>query len=189
MTDTTHPTGVGADDHQETGGTPRRDFLYLATGAVGALGVAGAAWPFIHSMNPALDTLALGTIQVDLSMLDVGQSITVTWRGKPVFIRHRTEQEIEQAQTTDVADLPDPQPDSERVQRPEWLVMIGICTHLGCVPKGQKAGDPTGDFGGWFCVCHGSHYDTSGRIRRGPAPRNLDVPAYAFLDDMTIQLG
>ena len=167
----------------------RRDFLLAATSAVGAVGAGLALWPLIDSMNPAKDVLALATIEVDLSPIAVGQAITVTWRGKPVFIRHRTAAEIEQAQTADVDSLRDPQADSERVEKPEWLVMIGICTHLGCVPLGQKSGDPKGEYGGWFCPCHGSHYDESGRIRKGPAPRNLDVPPYTFQSGSTIQLG
>jgi ubiquinol-cytochrome c reductase iron-sulfur subunit len=188
MSDITHPSGQPGHGAQGEGGT-RRDFLYLATAAVGAVGVGAVAWPFIDSMNPAADTLALASIDVDLSPIQVGQSITVTWRGKPVFIRHRTEEEIQQARAVPVGDLPDPQPDDKRAIKPEWLVMVGICTHLGCVPLGQKATDPKGDFGGWFCPCHGSHYDTAGRIRKGPAPANLLVPEYAFLDDTSIRLG
>jgi len=193
MSDTTHsagqPAGHPAGSPEQEGGPSRRDFLYMATAAVGAVGTAAAIWPLIDSMNPARDTLALATIEVDLSSVAVGQAITVTWRGKPVFIRHRTEDEIEQAQTVEVAELKDPEPDAERVIKPEWLVLIGICTHLGCVPAGQKPTDPRGEWGGWFCPCHGSQYDTSGRIRKGPAPRNLVVPQYAFLDDTRIQLG
>jgi len=170
-------------------GESRRDFLLYATGAMGAVGTALAVWPFIDSMNPAKDVMALATVEVDLSPVEVGQAITVVWRGKPVFVRHRTEQDIEQARAVDVATLRDPQTDDERVINPEWLVMVGICTHLGCVPKGQKPGDPKGEWNGWFCVCHGSQYDTSGRIRKGPAPLNLPVPQYTFLDDTTIQIG
>ena len=134
-------------------------------------------------MNPSADVLALGSIEVDLSGIEEGMRITVTWRGKPVFIGHRTPAEIEAARAVDLAALRDPQPDEDRVVEPQWLVMVGICTHLGCVPLGQKAGDPHGDYGGWFCPCHGSHYDTSGRIRKGPAPRNLVVPEYEFTGD------
>jgi ubiquinol-cytochrome c reductase iron-sulfur subunit len=187
MSDTTHPSGQQGHGAQE-GGT-RRDFLYLATAAVGAVGVGAVAWPFIDSMNPAADTLALASIDVDLTPVQVGQAITVTWRGKPVFIRHRTEEEIQAARAVPLGELKDPQPDDARVVKPEWLVMVGVCTHLGCVPLGQKATDAKGDFGGWFCPCHGSHYDTAGRIRRGPAPANLLVPEYAFLDDTSIRLG
>lgn len=167
----------------------RRDFLYLTTASVGAVGAASALWPMIDSMNPAADTLALASIEVDLSPIAVGQAITVTWRGKPVFVRRRTPEEIAAARSVKIGDLPDPQPDDKRVQKPEWLVVIGICTHLGCVPLGQKSTEPRGDYGGWFCPCHGSQYDTSGRIRKGPAPANLVVPQYAFLTDTRIRLG
>lgn len=189
MSDTTHPSGAGAHGGPTCEGTSRRNFLYLTTGAVGTVGVAAVAWPFVHSMNPAADTLALASIEVDLAPVQVGQSITVTWRGKPVFIRRRTADEIAIAQNVDVKSLPHPQADSDRVKQPEWLIMLGVCTHLGCVPLGQKPSDAKGEFGGWFCPCHGSHYDTSGRIRKGPAPLNLEVPQYAFLTETTIRLG
>lgn len=167
----------------------RRDVLVYGSATLGTVGAALAAWPLIDSMNPAADTLALSTTEVDLSGVAVGQAITVTWQGKPVFIRHRTEAEIAAAQAVDPATLRDPQGDAERVQRPAWLVAVGICTHLGCIPLGQKAGDPRGEFAGWFCPCHGSHYDTAGRARKGPAPLNLAVPPYAFLDDSRIRIG
>ena len=170
------------------GGT-RREFLYLTTAAVGAVGLGIAVWPFINSMNPAADTLALATVDVDLSGLEVGQAVTITWQGKPVFIRYRTPEEIAEAENVDPSALPDPQPDSERVQDPNYLVVVGICTHLGCVPLGQKSTDPRGDYGGYFCPCHGSHYDTSGRIRQGPAPLNLPVPDYAFVEEQQITIG
>ena len=170
-------------------GESRRDFLYLATGAVGAVGLASAVWPFIHQMNPSADVLALSTTDVDLTPIQVGQAITVVWRGKPVFVRHRTPKEIEEAETVNVNDLPDPQADTDRVEKPEWLVVVGVCTHLGCVPLGTKAGDPKGDYDGWFCPCHGSHYDSSCRIRRGPAPANLAVPQYSFIEDQKIRIG
>jgi ubiquinol-cytochrome c reductase iron-sulfur subunit len=189
MSDTTHPAGAGGQGGHEGEGATRRDFLYLATGAVAAVGVASVAWPFIDSMNPAADTLALAQIDVDLSPIQVGQAITVTWRGKPVFIRRRTEEEIAAAASVNLAELRDPEPDSARVKQPQWLVLVGICTHLGCVPLGQKSTDPRGDYGGWFCPCHGSHYDTAGRIRRGPAPLNLHLPEYAFLTDTSIRIG
>jgi ubiquinol-cytochrome c reductase iron-sulfur subunit len=188
MAETTHPPGSGAHGAHGGEGT-RRDFLYLVTAGAGAVGVASAAWPFIDSMNPAADTLALASIDVDLAPVEVGQAITVTWRGKPVFIRHRTEKEIQEAQAVNLGELRDPAPDSERVQKAEWLVMIGICTHLGCVPLGQKPTDPKGEYDGWFCPCHGSHYDSAGRIRKGPAPANLVIPPYAFTGDTAIRLG
>ncbi|MCF8480183.1 MAG: ubiquinol-cytochrome c reductase iron-sulfur subunit [Rhodospirillum sp.] len=173
-----------------TGGeSSRRDFLIYGTSALAAVGTALAVWPFISSMNPAADTLALASTEVDISAVEDGQAITVVWRGKPVFIRHRTEENIEAARSVDVAELRDPQTDEDRVKEAPWLIMIGVCTHLGCIPLGQKDGDPKGDFGGWFCPCHGSHYDTSGRIRKGPAPLNLPIPPYAFLDDTTVKIG
>ncbi len=167
----------------------RRDFLLISTSFVGAVGAAFAAWPFIDAMNPAADTLAFSTVEVDLSPVEVGQSITVVWQGKPVFIRRRTADEIKRARADDGADLKDPAADKDRVKKPEWLIMVGICTHLGCIPLGQKSNDRKGDFGGWFCPCHGSHYDTSGRIRKGPAPENLEVPPYVFVTDTSIMIG
>ena len=140
-------------------------------------------------MNPAADTLALSSIEVDVSGIEEGQAITVKWRGKPVFIRHRTAAEIALADQVSMDDLRDPEGDMDRVEKPEYLVIQGICTHLGCVPLGQKIGEIKGDFNGWFCPCHGSHYDTSGRIRKGPAPTNLEVPPYAFLSDNVIKIG
>ncbi len=169
-----------ADAHEET----RRDFLYVATGAVTVVGTACAIWPLIDQMNPSADVLALSSIEVDLSNVPEGQQLTVSWRGKPLFIRHRTERDIEEAEAVDLEDLKDPQTDAERVLNPEWLIMIGICTHLGCVPLADQ-----GDYDGWFCPCHGSHYDTSGRIRSGPAPLNLTVPGYEFIDDTTVRIG
>ena len=177
--------GSGGEHDGET----RRDFLFLAAGAMAAVGTGAVVWPLIDSLNPAADVLALASTEVDLAPVETGQAITVTWRGKPVFIRHRTETEIEEARAVPLEDLVDPQPDDARVQKAEWLIMVGICTHLGCVPLGQKPSEPKGDFGGWFCPCHGSHYDTSGRIRKGPAPTNLVVPEYAFDDDTTITIG
>lgn len=181
----------GQNDQEEKKGETRRDFLYLTAGAVGAVGAAGALWPFINSMNPAADTLALATTEVSLSAIEPGQAITVQWRGQPVFVRHRTEAEIQEARNVDISALRDKQADEDRVKegKEQWLVMIGVCTHLGCVPLGQKVGDTKGDFGGWFCPCHGSHYDQSGRIRKGPAPTNLPVPPYEFLDDTRIKIG
>ncbi len=167
----------------------RRDFLYIATGAVATVGAGLACWPLIDQMNPDATVKALSSIEVDLAPVEVGQAITVVWRGKPVFIRYRTVKEIKEAEAVDVATLRDPQTDAERVQKPQWLVMVGICTHLGCIPKGQKVGDYKGDYDGWFCPCHGSHYDSSGRIRKGPAPLNLLVPAYTFMTDTKIKIG
>ena len=167
----------------------KRDFLLYSTVAVGAVGAAAAAWPFIFSMNPSKDVLALASTELDLSSIEEGQSITAIWRGKPVFIRKRTAKEIASVKMTKLADLKDPQSDDERVQKAEWLVLIGICTHLGCIPSGQKGGDVKGEFNGWFCPCHGSHYDISGRIRKGPAPKNLEIPPYKFTDEANIVIG
>lgn len=176
----------------------RRDFLYYATGGAGAVVAGAAIWPLVNQMNPSADVLALSSIRVDVGSVGPGTQLTVKWLGKPVFIRRRTEEEIAAAREVDVSTLPDQL--SENANAPagadaadenraldetgEWLVMIGVCTHLGCVPLGDA-----GDFGGWFCPCHGSHYDTAGRIRRGPAPRNLPVPVAEFVDETTIQLG
>lgn len=184
MADSTIASPHDADD-EET----RRDFLLIATSTVAAIGTAFAAWPFIDSLNPAKDTLAVAITGVDLSPVAEGQAITVVWQGKPVFIRHRTAAEIAAARDVVLEQLTDPQPDSARAQKPEWLVLIGVCTHLGCIPLGQKATDVKGEYGGWFCPCHGSHYDSSGRIRKGPAPKNLEVPPYRFLDDNRIEIG
>ncbi len=163
--------------------------MALVAGAFGAVGAAIAAFPLINSLNPAKDTLALASIEVDLTDIPVGGSKTVMWRGKPVFIRHRTPEQIEAAKNVNTQSLIDKQSDEERVKKPEWLVAVGVCTHLGCVPQGQKESDNHGEFGGWFCSCHGSQYDTSGRIRKGPAPKNLAVPPYEFLSDTRIKIG
>lgn len=168
----------------EEDGVKRRDFLYVATGGVGAVGTVMAIWPFVDQMNPSADVLALSSIEVDISAIEEGSEISAMWQGKPVFIRHRTKAEIDAANDVDVETLPDPQLDEDRAAKPEWLIMLGVCTHLGCVPLKEK-----GDFNGWFCPCHGSHYDTSGRIRKGPAPTNLEVPPYEFLDDNTVKIG
>jgi len=167
----------------------------VATGALGAVGVAATAWPFINNLNPAADTLALSSVEVNIQPIQVGQAVTVKWRGKPLFIRHRTPEEIKEAEAVPLSQLRDPQTDNSRVTdtakkvRPEWLIQIGVCTHLGCVPLGNKPGDPKGPFGGWFCPCHGSAYDTSGRIRQGPAPRNLEIPPYLFTSDTLVRVG
>jgi ubiquinol-cytochrome c reductase iron-sulfur subunit len=167
----------------------RRDFLYLLTGATAVVGTAALVWPLIDSMNPSADVLALAATEVDLSGVEEGMAITVTWRGKPVFVRHRTPEEIEEAEAVPLGELRDPQPDDARVIEPQWLIVVGVCTHLGCVPLGNRPGEPRGDYGGWFCPCHGSHYDTSGRVRRGPAPINLVVPEYEFIDENMIRIG
>ena len=167
----------------------RRDFLYLSTLSIGTIGSVSFIWPFLKSMNPAEDTLALGSTEVDLSDISVGSGKTIKWRGKPVFIRKRTKEEIIQAKNVDISVLRDPMDDKERVQKDEWLVLVGVCTHLGCVPLGQKMSDTKGEYNGWFCPCHGSHYDSSGRIRKGPAPDNLAIPPYTFLNETTIRIG
>ena len=176
------PHGSHGDD-----GDSRRDFLLLSTLAVGVAGAGLAAWPFIDTMNPSKDVLALATTEFDVAPIQEGQSVTVIWRGKPVFIRHRTPGEIAEAAKT--LGEKDPEADAKRVKKPEWLIVVGICTHLGCIPLGQRTGDPKGDYDGWFCPCHGSMYDTSGRIRKGPAPANLAVPPYVFTGDTTIRIG
>ena len=173
---------VDKEQKKETG--ERRDFLFTASYALGAVGVGAAVWPLIDQMNPDASVKALATTEVDISTVGLGKTITVLWRGKPVFIRRRTQEEISKAQNVNLSELIDPQKDEDRVKKSEWLIMTGVCTHLGCVPLGEK-----GDFGGWFCPCHGSHYDTSGRIRKGPAPTNLEIPKYEFVDNSTIKIG
>jgi ubiquinol-cytochrome c reductase iron-sulfur subunit len=165
----------------------RRDFLYIATGAVGAVGAALAIWPFIDQMNPDASVLALATVELDLAPIAEGQSVTIKWRGNPVFVRHRTPKEIDEAKAVPLEQLVDPlATDVNRVVggKEQFLVMVGVCTHLGCVPIGQA-----GDFDGWFCPCHGSHYDSAGRIRKGPAPQNLAVPKYEYISDTKIRIG
>ena len=175
----------------------RRDFIYVASAAAGAITTGAAVWPLIDQMNPSADVQALASIEVDVADVEPGSQITVKWLGKPVFIRRRTEEEIESARAVDLKTLPDPLSDNENKpdmdasdknrsldEAGEWLVMVGVCTHLGCVPLSEA-----GDFNGWFCPCHGSHYDTSGRIRKGPAPKNLLVPKAAFIEDLIIKLG
>ncbi|MGC1504903.1 MAG: ubiquinol-cytochrome c reductase iron-sulfur subunit [Sulfitobacter sp.] len=183
-----------AEDHEGT----RRDFLYYATAGTGAVAVGAAVWPLANQMNPSADVLALSSIRVDVGDLEAGSQLTVKWLGKPVFIRRRTPDEIEAARAVELSDLPDQGAENGNLpagasavdanrtldEAGEWLVMMGVCTHLGCVPLGDA-----GDFGGWFCPCHGSHYDTAGRIRKGPAPTNLPVPVAEFVDDTTIKLG
>lgn len=191
MADTTHPVTAAPE-------ATRRDFLVIATGAFAAVGVAATAWPFIDQMNPDAAALALSSIEVDVSSIEEGQSIIVTWQGKPVAVRYRTEAEMQQAQEVPLADLKDPlarnvnldsgapATDANRAVpgKEQWLVMVQVCTHLGCIPLGQQ-----GEYGGWFCPCHGSVYDTAGRIRRGPAPENMLIPPFAFIDDTTLRIG
>jgi ubiquinol-cytochrome c reductase iron-sulfur subunit len=181
----------------------RRDFIVIAAQAFAGVGAAVALWPFIQQMNPDASTQALASIEVDLSPVKEGQAITVSWRGKPVFIRNRTAQEVEQANAVKLAELKDPSARNDALPerslatnlnrtkrgKENWLVLIGICTHLGCIPKGQSMSDQKGNYGGWFCPCHGSHYDTAGRIRLGPAPQNLHVPPYEFQTDTVIKIG
>lgn len=188
MADTTTAT-VGHLPPED--GTTKRDFLKLVAGATAAVGVGAIVWPLIDSMNPASDVLALSSIETDLAPIPAGSGITVVWRGKPIFVRHRTPQEIKEAQDVPLAQLIEPVPDAQRVQKghEQWLVVIGICTHLGCVPLGNKPTDPRGQWGGWFCPCHGSQYDTAGRVRHGPAPANLALPPYAFESDTKIRIG
>ena len=162
----------------------RRDFIFTASYALGAVGVGAAVWPLIDQMNPDASVKALASTEVDISGVERGQSITVLWRGKPVFIRRRTDEEIAKAKEVNLEELKHPEKDEDRAKDPEWLVMLGVCTHLGCVPLGDK-----GEYGGWFCPCHGSHYDTSGRIRKGPAPTNMEVPKYEFVNSNTIKIG
>jgi len=176
---------VSSDNNDEN----RRDFLMVAAGSFAAVGGACALWPLVDQMNPDASAKALATVEVDLSPIKDGQAITIMWRGKPVFIRKRTADEIKEAKDVDVADLPDPQADGDRVKNDEWLVLVGICTHLGCIPSGQKTGENNGEYGGWFCPCHGSHYDAAGRIRKGPAPENLHIPDLSLSDEMVLTLG
>ncbi len=183
--------------------TNRRDFLVIAAGSFAAVGAAAALWPAIDQMNPDASALSQASVEFDLSPIQEGQAVTLLWRGKPIFIRHRTKDEITKAANVKAEDLPDgrarnaklpdetPATDKNRTKegREKWLVLVGVCTHLGCIPKGQRIGDIKGEFGGWFCPCHGSHYDTAGRIRKGPAPENLEVPPYEFLSDTKIKIG
>ena len=185
-----------SDTHAADG--TRRDFLYYATAGAGAVTAAAAVWPLVNQMNPSADVKALASIRVDVSDVEPGTQLTVKWLGKPVFIRRRTEDEIQEARSVSLNDLPDGTARNENIPETsaadenrslddagEWLVMMGVCTHLGCVPLGAGAGE----VGGGFCPCHGSHYDSSGRIRKGPAPENLPVPVASFVDETTIKLG
>ena len=168
----------------KSGKKDSRDFLFTASYTVGAIGLGATVWPFIDQMNPDSSVKALASTEVDISQIEPGKSITVLWRGKPVFIKRRTPEEISDAKKVNLEDLKHPEKDEDRVKKEEWLVMLGICTHLGCVPPSDK-----GEYNGWFCPCHGSHYDTSGRIRKGPAPTNMEVPKYEFVDSNTIKIG
>jgi len=186
---------MGSDKHCTDGscdaghGASRRDFIYMTAGAMAAVGAGAVAWPLLNSMEPAADTLAMSTTEVDISGIVAGVGKTVMWQGKPVFVRHRTPEEIKEAEQADNATMVDPQRDEDRVQKPEWLIVVGVCTHLGCVPVGEQPTENRGEFGGWFCPCHGSQYDTSGRIRKGPAPKNLAVPPYKFVSDTVVKIG
>ena len=172
-------------------GVRRRDFIYIATGAFGAVGAGAAAWSLVDQMNPSADVLALASIEVDLAAVQTGQAIKVSWRGKPVFIRNLTPKEVQEANATPLSALRDPQSLADRTKegKSNWLITLGVCTHLGCVPLGAAEGEVRGDYGGYFCPCHGSHYDTAARIRKGPAPTNLEVPEYAFKSDTLVQIG
>ena len=201
-------------DHSQTAEPTRRDFLYIATGAMGTVGLVTSLWPFIDQMNPSADVLALSSIEVDITPVQPGQSVTFTWRSHPLFVRRRTPAEIEAARTVPVSELLDPlarnanlpenapatddnrltpkvaaAPGAPAMKKPEWLVLVGVCTHLGCTPQANTPTEKQGDYGGWLCHCHGSQYDTAGRVRVGPAPRNLDVPPYEFLSDTRIKVG
>lgn len=170
-------------------GETRRDFLGIVAWSGLAIGAGAVLWPLLHSMNPSADVLAMAETTVDLGGIDEGMGITVMWRGSPVFVRHRTAEEIESARSVDLSDLRDPETDEARTIRPEWLIVVGVCTHLGCVPSGNKPTEARGVHGGWFCPCHGSVFDTSGRIRGGPAPTNLPVPDYQFETDSRVVIG
>jgi len=172
--------------HQEGPNPGRRDFLFVAAGAVGAVGVAAAAWPLINQLNPDASVLALASIEFDVANIAEGESVTIKWRGNPVFVRHRTQAEIDEAKAVPLSDLKDPETDAQRTKEghEQWLIMIANCTHLGCIPVGES-----GEYDGWFCPCHGSVYDTAGRIRKGPAPKNLVLPPYEFVSDTLVRIG
>ena len=169
---------------KESNPKERRDFLFTVTYVIGAVGAGATIWPLINQMNPDSSVKSMSTTEVDVSTIQPGKTITVLWRGKPVFIKRRTQDEINEAREVNINLLKDPESDEDRVKNPEWLIMLGVCTHLGCIPLSDK-----GDYNGWFCPCHGSHYDTSGRIRKGPAPNNLEIPKYQFVNKDTIKIG
>ena len=195
MADSTAASTADSHGGHSHGGHPadpsKRDMLELLAGAGAAIFGAAIVWPLVSSMNPAKDVLALSSVEVDLTPIQLGQGIVVSWQGKPIFVRHRTPEEIKSAEDVKPSDMPDPQADKVRVKtgHDQWLVLVGICTHLGCIPLGNKPADVRGEFGGYFCPCHGSQYDTSGRIRKGPATANLAVPPYAFESDSKIKIG
>ncbi len=188
MEDTLTQSGAAslATDGNDASDPNRRDFIYILTGAAAVGGLGAVAWPLIDQLNPAADTLALASLEYDLSKVALGSEVTIAWRKQPVFIRHRTPKEIAEAKAADNGPLKDPQKDSARVKagHEEWLILLASCTHLGCVPTFAQ-----GEYGGWLCPCHGSVYDTSGRIRKGPAPKNLGVPDYAFLSSTKVKIG
>jgi ubiquinol-cytochrome c reductase iron-sulfur subunit len=185
-------TSAAASTHPgPSGDVTKRDLLQLVATAGAAIGIGAIAWPFVDSMNPSKDVLALSSVELDLTPVVEGQGITIVWQGKPIFVRHRTAAEIKEVQSVPLGQLIDPEPESARVKagHEQWAILIAICTHLGCVPLGNKPSDPRGEFGGWFCPCHGSQYDVSGRVRHGPAPANLPLPPYAFTSDTKIKVG
>jgi ubiquinol-cytochrome c reductase iron-sulfur subunit len=195
------PTGVKAMTAATIDTGTRRDFLFVASGTAAAVGLAGSVWPLIDQMNPSAAIMALVSTEVDLSPIQLGQQVIYKWRGQALFVRRRTPAEIATSKAVEISSLPDPlarnanlpetatASDADRATRPEWLVLIGVCTHMGCVPQASTPEVPEGEYGGWLCHCHGSQYDTAGRVRKGPAPRNLAVPPYAFLSDTRIKVG
>ena len=184
-------SSAAATHHAASGEVTRRDMLQLVALSGATIGAGAIAWPLIDSMNPSKDVLALSSVEVDLAPVTEGMGITIVWQGKPIFVRHRTPTEIKEAQEVPLGQLIEPQADSARVKsgHDQWIILIGICTHLGCVPLGNNPTDPRGQWGGWFCPCHGSQYDTSGRVRHGPAPANLALPPYAFESNTKIKVG
>ncbi len=189
---TTSPAAMPSDLGHGTAPTAtKRDFLKLVAGAGAVVGLGAIVWPLVDSMNPAGDVLALSSVEVDLAPISVGMGITTVWRGKPIFVRHRTADEIKTVEAVPLNQLIEPASDQSRIKagHSQWIVLIGICTHLGCIPLGNKPTDPRGEWGGWFCPCHGSQYDVSGRVRHGPAPANLYLPPYAFESDTKIKIG
>ena len=187
-----HPVSHGtAEAGHEADGVRRRDFIYVATGAFAGVGAAAVAWPFVNQMNPSADVLALASVEVDVSPIQPGQAIKAVWQSKPIFLRNLTPKEQQEANAVPLSELRDPQTLAERTLEghPNWLITLGICTHLGCIPLGAAEGENKGDYGGYFCPCHGSHYDTAARIRKGPAPTNLVVPNYVFKTPTLVEIG